>query len=909
MERKKYRLNIGCIVDEIIYEYQTKIWGTLISNAQKENINLFTFVGARLHSEQGFDVYANHVYSLINSQSIDGLIILSSTLVGKIPKEKIEEFIKKYLPLPMVSVGLEMENLPSLLIDNKGEVKKALSHLVEDHGYRNIAFIRGPVNNQEAQERYEAYLETLTEYHIPINEDLIFVGEFLKPSGQEAVRVLIDERKAKFDALMAANDAMALGILDELKARGIQVPHDLAIVGFDDIEEAQSVNPPLTTICQPYYDIGEKVLDLLLDLIEGKQVPQKVILPTKLIIRQSCGCKSPFVLKAGEEIKLGNKSSNFFNKQEIIHEISGSLGENYDLCSLLDDILSSFAVSLEEKNPNKFLENLERLLFAREIEAYPTEIWQKIIILLRQEILSRIEEKKIFFAENLFYQAQLLIGEIREREQVYKGLKTLDKTIGVGNISQRVISTFNFDKLSRVLSEELKKLKIPGCYIALYQENKKFSQAQLILAYSENNLDSINSEDIKSWFPIRRLLPGDLTHPLNRQDFLVKSLHFEDKILGYIVFELDSKDGFMYEILRGQISSAIYGAIIFNKYVDTLQQLEKRVEELSILNEIGRAINSAMELERLWELVHQQTSSLVDFQSFYIALFDEEKKELRTVFDILKGRRRKDREKPRPFARGRTEYIIRNKEPLLIRGDVQKIYDRLKIVSIDKEAKAYAGVPIMARDKILGVMAVQHYESNDAYDKHTIELLLAIANQLGIAIENARLFEETKRLATIDSLTGIWNRRYLEKALHKEIERAERFGHPFSLLILDIDNLKLLNDTYGHLFGDEVIRTVACTINSSCRKTDIMGRYGGDEFAVILTETDKKGAIKVSEKFLSKIKNTFLTSPDGAKIPLGVSIGIASYPMDAEDEEKLFSLADTAMYKAKAMKGDKLSFF
>jgi len=299
----------------------------------------------------------------------------------------------------------------------------------------------------------------------------------------------------------------------------------------------------------------------------------------------------------------------------------------------------------------------------------------------------------------------------------------------------------------------------------------------------------------------------------------------------------------------------------------------------------------------------------VDFQSFYIALFDEEKKELRTVFDILKGRRRKDREKPRPFARGRTEYIIRNKEPLLIRGDVQKIYDRLKIVSIDKEAKAYAGVPIMARDKILGVMAVQHYESNDAYDKHTIELLLAIANQLGIAIENARLFEETKRLATIDSLTGVWNRRYLEKALHKEIERAERFGHPFSLLILDIDNLKLLNDTYGHLFGDEVIRTVACTINSSCRKTDIMGRYGGDEFAVILTETDKKGAIKVSEKFLSKIKNTFLTSPDGAKIPLGVSIGIASYPMDAEDEEKLFSLADTAMYKAKAMKGDKLSFF
>ena len=139
------------------------------------------------------------------------------------------------------------------------------------------------------------------------------------------------------------------------------------------------------------------------------------------------------------------------------------------------------------------------------------------------------------------------------------------------------------------------------------------------------------------------------------------------------------------------------------------RELEKRVEELSILNEIGRAINSAMELDKLWELVYQQTSRLVDFQSFYIALYDKEKQELITVFDIFKGRRRKDREKSRPFAQGRTEYIIRGKKPLLAKGDVQKIYERLQIVSTDKEAKAFAGVPIIVKDKVIGVMAVQHY--------------------------------------------------------------------------------------------------------------------------------------------------------------------------------------------------------
>lgn len=908
MERRKHRLNIGCIVDEIIYEYQTKAWKAIISGAQGENANLFTFTGKRLHSQQGFDAYANQVYSLINSQSIDGLIILSSTLEGETPEEKVEYFCRKYLLLPVVSIGLEIKDIPSVVIDNKINIKKALSHLIEDHGRRNIAFIRGFVCNQEAQERYEAYLEALAEHHIAINEGLIFIGNFLKPAGQEAVRVLLDERKAKFDAVMAANDAMALGALEELRERGIRVPQEVAVVGFDDVAEAKSINPPLTTICQPYYDMGIRALGMLLDLIAGKQVPPKVMLPTELIIRQSCGCKSPLLLKAGERIELGKQSANSFDKQKIAHQISGNIGENYDLYPLLDDILSSCLISLKEESPDKFLESLEQCLLGKEGETYPAEIWQKIIVLLRQEILSRIEEKNILFAESLFHQAQLLIGEIKEREERHKGLRILNETIRVGNISQRVVSTFDLGRLSQVLSEELKKLRIPGCYIALYQEEGEFSQAQLILAYSENHLDSINALTMNSWFSTQQLLPGNLAHPFCRQDFLVKSLHFEDKVLGYIVFELGSKDGFIYDVLRGQISSAIYGAMIFNKYLNTLQQLEKRVGELSILNEIGRAINSAMELERLWELVYQQVSRLVNFQSFYIVLYDEKKQELRTVFDTFKGERRENREKPRPFARGRTEYVIKEKKPLLIRGEVQKIYEQLQIVTRDKEARAFAGVPIMVREKVLGVMAVQHYESNDAYDEHTVELLKAIANQLGIAIENACLFEETKRLATVDSLTGVRNRRYLEEVLRKEKERAERFAHPFSLLILDIDGLKLLNDTYGHLFGDEVIKTVAHMISSSCRKTDVVGRYGGDEFVVLLPETDKKGAIEVVGKLLSQIENTSLIAPDGAKIPLSVSIGVASYPWDAKEEEKLLSLADAAMYQAKARKRGKPPF-
>ncbi|HXL02694.1 MAG TPA: hypothetical protein PK016_06210, partial [Candidatus Atribacteria bacterium] len=196
MKKGKSRLNIGCVTDGIIYEYQVKAWEAIISSAQEKDVNLFTFVGGRLRSGQGFDVYANQVYNLVTPRSIDGLIVLSSAIGGEVTTEEIGNFCRKYLPLPVVNISLAIEGIPSILIDNRSEVKKALSHLIEDHNCRNIAFIQGTVYNQESQERYQAYLETLAEYHIPVNESLIFIGGFLiggflRVGGREAVKVLL----------------------------------------------------------------------------------------------------------------------------------------------------------------------------------------------------------------------------------------------------------------------------------------------------------------------------------------------------------------------------------------------------------------------------------------------------------------------------------------------------------------------------------------------------------------------------------------------------------------------------------------------------------------------------------------------------------------------------------------------
>ncbi len=169
--------------------------------------------------------------------------------------------------------------------------------------------------------------------------------------------------------------------------------------------------------------------------------------------------------------------------------------------------------------------------------------------------------------------------------------------------------------------------------------------------------------------------------------------------------------------------------------------LEKRINELAMLNEIGRALSSTIKINDLMELIYQQTTRIMDVSAFYIALYMKKANQMMFIFDVLNGERQPEEERARDFGNGRTEYIIKNKKPLLIKSNPQKIYKELGIVSGDKKAKACAGVPMIYGGKSIGALVVQSYQHDEAYDQHHIDLLSTIASQAAIAIENARLFE------------------------------------------------------------------------------------------------------------------------------------------------------------------------
>ena len=195
-------------------------------------------------------------------------------------------------PLPLASIAIAPPGVPGLLVDEAPGMRQALEHLIVRHSCRRIAFIRGPSVNAEAEHRYAIYRQVLEERGLAFDPNLVCEGTFEKSAGEAAVEVLVDERKVQFDGLAAANDYMALGAIPALQERDLRVPSDVAVVGFDDIEDARFSTPPLTTVRQPLYQQGEAALELVLAQLEGAQVAPQTTAATELVVRLSCGCLS-----------------------------------------------------------------------------------------------------------------------------------------------------------------------------------------------------------------------------------------------------------------------------------------------------------------------------------------------------------------------------------------------------------------------------------------------------------------------------------------------------------------------------------------------------------------------------------------------------------------------------------------
>lgn len=212
----------------------------------------------------------------------------------------------------------------------------------------------------------------------------------------------------------------------------------------------------------------------------------------------------------------------------------------------------------------------------------------------------------------------------------------------------------------------------------------------------------------------------------------------------------------------------------------------------------------------------------------------------------------------------------------------------------------FVTVPLLAKDRVVGVMLIDNFFSKQLITRNDLWKLTMFANQAGMAIENSQEFEKTLILSNTDRLTGLWNYGFFQYQLNEELKRANRFNRYLSLLMIDIDFFKVINDTFGHPSADKILQQFTTILKNSCREVDLIARYGGEEFAIILPETYKEKAYSSAER-IRKITETTSFQFEGHHPPkkITVSIGVANFPQDASDFETIVACADKALYAAK----------
>jgi diguanylate cyclase (GGDEF)-like protein len=655
-------------------------------------------------------------FTPVGPWNTDGLIVFSP-LLNPERSAYIQQLRENHHPVLFIASG---EAGPSICVDNMGGIRQGIAHLVE-HGHRRIAFVAGePDDPGDSRARYAAYREAVAEFGLEDDDRLVAFGHHTLPGGYQATLSIL-RSGVEFSALQASDDISAIGCMDALQDAGRRIPDDVAVIGFDDQPDAAIQVPPLTSIHVPLAEIGAAALDRMLALIAGTGGLEPVIVPTRLALRQSCGClphtmvlaatlnekKDPAVSKrAWADFKLAWEMQILAAFPQSTLEKAGTR-----LREQIDRLLESFSESIRQENSQPFDQALLTFLQLIERANLNTNPLQDATSALRVDLYDQPQHwpplVRHQFSEDLFHRARTAISDSIQRSAHRHKFFSDQEAFRHSMLTARLSASLDRHQLVQILDQDLPGIGIRHARVFLYlPKNGDPNAASLLIDPEPEN------SPLKQPFPTRRFPPPGLYKEGELLNLALMPLVFQDELLGYAAFD------------AGDISG-----------------------------------------------------------------------------------------------------------------------------------------------------------------------LAAIAQQLAANLKAERLHAEVVALSIIDDSTGIYNRRFLEIYLKKEVVRY-KLG--LSVIMLDIDNFKEYNDDFGHPAGDEVLVEVARCLQMRLRKMDVVARYGGDEFMVILPETSQDGALKVTEN----IRNA-MAAISHIKRPLTLSMGVVTLRGSEFGAEDLVRHADEALYEAK----------
>jgi diguanylate cyclase (GGDEF)-like protein len=334
---------------------------------------------------------------------------------------------------------------------------------------------------------------------------------------------------------------------------------------------------------------------------------------------------------------------------------------------------------------------------------------------------------------------------------------------------------------------------------------------------------------------------------------------------------------------------------------------QREAGEVAIFQELGKALTSSLQLDQVLRTIMEKIDEFLRPDNWSLLLLDEAKQEL--YFELVVGKASPSLKDVRiKIGQGIAGWVAQNGETVVV-PDTAK--DTRFFGQVDEKTKtetqSIVAVPVKFRDTCLGVIELINCMGPDGFDNRDLKLLEALADFAAIALENARHVKRIHELTITDDCTTLYNARHMGFILDTEIYRSQRYNYEFSLVFIDLDHFKQVNDTHGHLVGSRLLAEIGNALKNKCRLIDFAFRYGGDEFVLLLPQTSKESALNVARRLHKMIRESKWLESEGLNIKVTTSLGVASYPADSRSKEGLLHLADEAMYLVKNTSRDSVA--